>query len=233
MNSNATTRRIRSVALWLIPTILFVFIVLAVFSRKSFFFLLREDGWIEWFTFAGLIISGIYALKIALGIRRRHHYNHWFFFLFFAFALLAGLEEISWGQRVFGIESNEFFQKYNGQKETNLHNTFQLVTGIKTKHVALLVLFVYGVVFPWLLRKGKLQLQLIKNKQFIIPPFFLIPAYFITSMVMIDYPFGLQEELGEFFYSICFVLMNLYNYELFKAGRFAKAAPSDKLSKAA
>ncbi len=31
-------------------------------------------------------------------------------------------EEISWGQRVFGIETPEFFAEANAQKETNLHN---------------------------------------------------------------------------------------------------------------
>ncbi len=31
-------------------------------------------------------------------------------------------EEISWGQRIFGVESPEFFQKNNSQAETNLHN---------------------------------------------------------------------------------------------------------------
>ena len=32
------------------------------------------------------------------------------------------MEEISWGQRIFGIESPEWFLKHNRQVETNVHN---------------------------------------------------------------------------------------------------------------
>ncbi len=37
------------------------------------------------------------------------------------FFLAAG-EEVSWGQRIIGWESGEFFQQHNKQAETNLHN---------------------------------------------------------------------------------------------------------------
>ena len=42
---------------------------------------------------------------------------------FYGGVLLFGMgEEISWGQRVFGIETPEFLAEANAQKETNLHN---------------------------------------------------------------------------------------------------------------
>jgi hypothetical protein len=39
-----------------------------------------------------------------------------------ALLLFLGMEEISWGQRVFGVETPEFFASRNLQSETNLHN---------------------------------------------------------------------------------------------------------------
>lgn len=42
--------------------------------------------------------------------------------LFSLIAFLASMEEISWGQHLFGFESGEFFKEHNFQKETNLHN---------------------------------------------------------------------------------------------------------------
>ncbi|WP_372771973.1 hypothetical protein [Mangrovibacterium sp.] len=39
----------------------------------------------------------------------------------FLFFFAAG-EEISWGQRIFDIQSSEFFLEHNKQAETNLHN---------------------------------------------------------------------------------------------------------------
>ncbi len=40
------------------------------------------------------------------------------------FWLIFALEEISWGQRLLGFQSPEFFDKLNYQRETNLHNFF-------------------------------------------------------------------------------------------------------------
>lgn len=37
-------------------------------------------------------------------------------------SFLAAGEEISWGQRLFGFQASESFQKLNYQRETNLHN---------------------------------------------------------------------------------------------------------------
>ena len=40
------------------------------------------------------------------------------------------MEEISWGQRIFKIESPEFFIQNNFQRELNLHNFFNPILGI-------------------------------------------------------------------------------------------------------
>ena len=45
-----------------------------------------------------------------------------FYLLLSLFFLLAFLEEISWGQRIFGVETPAIFAKYNHQEEINLHN---------------------------------------------------------------------------------------------------------------
>jgi hypothetical protein len=201
----------------------FVFVILFFTNRKLYYFLLLEDGLMEWLTFAGLFTSSILSLRIALGINKKYHYTHWFFFLFFAFALLAGMEEISWGQRIFDIESNAFFTKYNDQQETNLHNTFQGVAGIKTKHIALLVLFIYGVILPIAVQKGKLQLNWIKEKSISIPPLFLSLPFLIATAFMIDFPTGMEEEIGEFFYSVCFVFWMAHNVALYKKGAFSRS----------
>lgn len=79
-----------------------------------------EDGMAEYMTALFLLISAL----VLWGHTRRAAL--WrpalllgFYGLLFFFA--AG-EEISWGQRIFGIESSEFFLENNRQAETNLHN---------------------------------------------------------------------------------------------------------------
>jgi hypothetical protein len=37
---------------------------------------------------------------------------------------MFGMEEISWGQRIFGWETPMYLAKINEQKETNIHNIF-------------------------------------------------------------------------------------------------------------
>lgn len=82
-----------------------------------------EDGPLEWGTFVMFVLCG--CLMIGRAFRLRKHRSA----LFVAVTAGAGLlfffgagEEISWGQRVFGIETPEWMNEHNKQGETNLHN---------------------------------------------------------------------------------------------------------------
>lgn len=61
--------------------------------------------------------------------------------------LLVALEEISWGQRIFGVETPDFLTSRNLQKETNLHN---LESEGANRLLGFLV-FAVGVALPSLL----------------------------------------------------------------------------------
>ena len=92
-------------------------------DKPRFDLFVREDGLVEWITVAGLLAGGIVCFsrfKKFFAERSR-----WFLFVTFClgvFLLFSAGEEISWGQRILGIESPEYFQKNNTQHETNLHN---------------------------------------------------------------------------------------------------------------
>ena len=66
--------------------------------------------------------------------------------LFFMFG--AG-EEISWGQRLFEIESSGFFDENNAQGEMNLHNLFVNDTKINKLEFSGSFVFLLNVVFPY------------------------------------------------------------------------------------
>jgi hypothetical protein len=83
----------------------------------------REDGVLEWLT-----VFALFSCAAACWLRcwtlRKHASN-----VFLSCMALSGAvfffgmgEEISWGQRLFGIETPDFLSKVNAQKETNLHN---------------------------------------------------------------------------------------------------------------
>ncbi len=76
-----------------------------------------EDSLLEWGTFGAAMLASI--LFLISGILRTR-----FAYLLFIAWLIFALEEISWGQRLFNIESPSFFGKYNYQQETNIHNLF-------------------------------------------------------------------------------------------------------------
>ena len=153
-------------------------------------------------------------------VKKRYGYIHWFFLLFFVFNILAGLEEISWGQRLFDLKTEGVFAEYSDQNEINFHNTLQGLLMVKTKHIAMYALFIYGVIFPWLIRLGRVNGTWFNNRQMIIPPGFLSVGFLIASLFMIDIPTGQEEEIGELFYSICFLLMMMHNLNLSRRTNF-------------
>ncbi|MEL7155694.1 MAG: hypothetical protein AAFN30_03740 [Actinomycetota bacterium] len=116
------------VALGMVPAI--VAAVLLLVDPAALSRMVREDGPIEWAS-AGLAFAagGLYAAAAVSHVRRRGPTNPLTIgalVVAAGIALLLGLEEISWFQRVFDVESPEFMLNRNGQQELNLHN---LATG--------------------------------------------------------------------------------------------------------
>ena len=211
---------IPKLGLYLFPALTVIFIGLYIANENLYRYIIGEDSVVEWLTFICLISTGILSLIVASGIRKKHQYIHWFFVLFLGFNLLAGMEEISWGQRVFDVQTTGVFREYSDQNEMNLHNTFQGIFHIKTKHIALLVLFVYGSLLPGIMRKTKFQKDNLMIRQFITPPMFLRGGFTIAAILMLDFQTGHEEEIGEFFFSVCFLVMMIWNLTLLKRGHF-------------
>ena len=100
-------------------------IITAVSITYSLFFLcadeltivlFREDGFFEWMTAAlFLVSSGIFFLTF---LRTKN-----VFLLGLAFIFIVGAgEEISWGQRLFNLNTPDWIQNVNVQQEINIHN---------------------------------------------------------------------------------------------------------------
>jgi hypothetical protein len=115
-----------------------VFIIILVYMSVSYATLMlhepyldmamEEDGFFENVGFLGLFISAI-LFFMALGRSRRpeHRPNNpplkRLSYLVLALILIFGAgEEISWGQRIFNIETPQELQKENAQDEINIHN---------------------------------------------------------------------------------------------------------------
>lgn len=105
--------------------------------------LISEDGIVESSTviaFIGAVFTAVFYL-----IRKNNKKQTAFFLTAIILVSLFVIgEEVSWGQRIFGFHTPEFFSQYNDQNETTLHNL--VIAGIKVNIIIfsdLLYILVY------------------------------------------------------------------------------------------
>lgn len=160
---------------WIVAVALFVIVAYApVFSPDIILdAFAREDAIFE-------TLSPIYLFvcSVLLGIvwwREKNpiapHRFHWVFRLsLLAFTILffvAAAEEVSWGQRFFGLETPNLIKNVNVQKEITLHNLilFQgedAILPISFDQLSAVFSLVFGFVLPlgnWILKRFKLGLD--------------------------------------------------------------------------
>ena len=203
---------IHFLSITVIPLLLVVFAVIYKIDWRVYLQLLLEDSVVEWLTFVFLFLSGLLSLFIAIQIRKRTHRYHWFFIAFSLFCILAALEEISWGQRIFGMESPEFFLRNSDVGEINVHNVIKTWYRVKVKYVAGWSLFLYGTCLPMLALNHRIR-SLFERIRLVVPPPVLAFSFFIAALIiMFDRPTGEEEEIGELFFSLCFFLFMIMEY---------------------
>jgi hypothetical protein len=143
----------------LVLVILLIGYILFYTNLSAFVIYVEEDGTVEWLTVVGLMLGCI--VSFSRFFKLLHRRNWWFLTVTFLLALMlffASGEEISWGQRILGIKSPEFFQKNNAQHETNIHNL--IVDNVKLNKVIFSVMLsicmgIYLLVIPILFEKSK------------------------------------------------------------------------------
>jgi len=189
-------------SLILFPVLLIFFIVLYQIDPDAYIDVLTEDRIAEYLTFFFFVLAGLLSFWI---VRGRFNIPHWFYLALGLFCIFSALEEISWGQRIFGFESPYFFVLWSKQNEINIHGVIQQRLQILFKHVGSIVFFIYGALFPVLNRHKRIN-KLFNRVHFIIPPLYLIPGFILSAILMIDIPTTFEEEIGELFISLCLLL---------------------------
>jgi len=201
----------------------FLYVILSWRIREIFYYLDREDGPLEYLTFflylASCLIS-IVLLKIVknLSIQKRLKYL-WIVLLgvsAFLLFLISG-EEISWGQRIFNINTPDPFVSYNMQKETTIHNAQFIFSFV---YHAYFVLGIYGAL-SWVLNYIPIKIRGIRISTYLMPilsrwylaPYFVvIIGYVCWRFTLTDNSFDPWEEASETFLSIGVFLLFLFSY---------------------
>ncbi len=165
----------------------------------------QEDEYLEWSSFwAFLLASGAY-LRSATGHRLATHPFPWFLFGVALFCFFVAMEEISWGQRLFGYRAPAYFLEHNFQQELNIHNVVE--TGYRK--LALKVVIVgYGIVLPLAVQFRFLK-RWFERLDIVAPNIALLPAFAGTFLVYSLYPWKHSGEWVELMLGLSFLFSAL------------------------
>ena len=181
-----------------------------------------EDGLVETATAIFLLLGGLMMAWRAFTLRSGK--TAWFLVTSLFISLLfifVGGEELSWGQRIFEVESSEFFKENNAQAETNLHN---LVVGdVKLNKLIFgklltAALFIYTLLFPLFYKRSAFFKKWIDYFYIPVPKVHQSAVFVISSLIIALLDVSRKWEVLEFGTSIVFFLvlyspMNAFIYE--------------------
>jgi hypothetical protein len=170
---------------------------------KAFRIWIHEDGLVEWLTFVELLMTSVYSFIIFHLLNQfdagKPARRVWLFLgLLFLF---GAMEEISWGQRVFGIQSPEWFSKHNRQSELNIHNL--ILYGVNINRLVFgkilaTTLGIYLFLVPLLYRLSKGWKGLLNRWRFPVAQNYQI-LLFIIVLIVIRLHVGLSRRVDELF----------------------------------
>jgi hypothetical protein len=199
--------------------------------------LVVEDGFVESVTVIVLLAAMTVCFRRFMQLRGERSPLFLFVtFLLGAFCLFGAGEEISWGQRIFGLETPEFFEENNAQGEIGLHNLVIEIDGEEVKLNKLifgtglaLALLIYLFVATPLYRRQPAVTRFFDAIAAPMPRNYHIIGYLVIVAVvelLIDH--SKRGEMTEFAGSIMFALNVVYPYNdtLFKPGQTPAETPN-------
>lgn len=142
-------RPTRNRTIFLLPVLLIVgFLCLKLASPKYYLILTQEDHVVEYTQSLFYLLASVFAFIVAVRLFKRNRTISFILYLLLSTGLLLiFLEEISWGQRLFGITTPDFFAEHNFQKEISLHNLDLL----QFRHDSICILVGLCGAFAWML----------------------------------------------------------------------------------
>ena len=185
------------------------FITSAISKDAFFAYFGQEDSPVETATAILLACAGAVLIVRVMRVRESLTRGALMLGVLYGLAYIwAGGEEISWGQRLLGFESPEYFQENNDQQEFTLHNLVigdvkldELIFGPVLSWVILSYLILLPFLWAWLSPIRRL------TRAMVIPvPRFYHAAFAVVVSVAIPY---LAESRRWEVYECIFALLSL------------------------
>ena len=142
--------------------------------------LFAEDGPVELGTAIFFVIAGCLAIRIARSGQGTVPTVYRLFFVLYALAsFFVALEEISYGQHIFGLSTPEYFALHSTKNEINLHNLYQNRGSNVLHHLA-------NIIFPFCAILLPLGAHL-KHRPYSpdSKSFYLLPRFELTATVLV------------------------------------------------
>ena len=175
----------------------------------------QEDQALEWASFYSFFVAGgVFALA-ASRQRRTSGALPWFLVGLSLFCVFVAMEEISWGQRVFGHRPPDYFLAENFQQELNLHNIAS--TGVRMNAFRGIILG-YGVLLPLFALIPFLR-RFFDRIALVPPPIELTPSMFAMFWLHFWYPWKFTGEVVECALGFGFLFVAIANATRFSEGR--------------
>ena len=188
----------------------------AAFFRNTY---TVEDGFTEWCTFLALFVTFVVCARRFLTLRGMRSPRFLFIVGFLTlFSFFGAGEEISWGQRVVGFESPEFFVDNNSQQEAGIHNleitiddeSYKLNRIVFGRGLAILF-FIYLAVMTPLYRRVPAVTSFIDGFGIPMPRNYQILGYlFVVAVAELLIDSSKRGEITEFGGSLVFMLNVIY-----------------------
>ncbi len=185
----------------LILVILVVARILYNASSDLYYLAVQEDEYLEWATFWAFIVAAAVAVFASVRQWRNVRQLPWFLVGVGLFCFVVAMEEISWGQRVFGYRPPAYFLEENFQQELNFHNV--MATDLRMLGFKLITLG-YGVVLPILAMIPALR-GILTRLVVVAPPWLLIPSFLISYLVYEERPWSFTGEWIEMMLGLGFL----------------------------
>jgi hypothetical protein len=175
----------------------------------------QEDQALEWASFWSFFIAGgVFAIAAARQ-RRTSGALPWFLVGVALFCVFVAMEEISWGQRVFGQRPPDYFLAENYQQELNLHNIASTDLRLGTFRG---IVFGYGVLLP-LLALIPFARRQFDRLAIVPPPIELTPSMFAMFWLHYWYPWKFTGEVVEGAVGLGFLFIAIANAMQFSQRR--------------
>lgn len=189
--------------------IIAVFAVIICYYPIGYIWATYEDLLGEWTQFYFFLFASFFYSVLCLKIKS---YRLFFGFLAIACLYVAG-EEISWGQRLFGFLTPDFFNQHNLQQETNLHNFFvgpyDTVLKRILEWIIAVLLVGFGLIYPLNISNKIKGVKWLKETLVPVPPFYLWPFFCTAALLELRFFRFNEAEVAEILLSLtlCFLAL--------------------------